>query len=385
MQFKQSLLLTLISTSAAQNASSLTDALGSENSTLSSLNTLLQQNPQFLQSIGNAQNVTFLAPNNDALNAIMSNTNSSSPNSSSPISSPADIDALLRYHVLNGTYYASDIGNTSQFIPTRLTNTSYTNVTGGQRVECVSDGNNNVTFISALRQNVSAVTNNINFTGGTIYIVDGILSVPQNVTDTLSNANLTACVGALAATNQTQNLTDGRNVTIFAPNNDAFNAVGNVLANQTTDQLSNILGYHVVNGTLAYSTDLQNGTLRAANGQDLNISVINNETFVNSARLTVPDILYSNGVIHVIDQVLNPNNTSATPDMSATSATPAYTGASSGTGGIPFTSGVTTPTTTYPAATSAGGQTAEGVAMPMKTGAVGAAALFGGAAMLANF
>ncbi|GAW23840.1 hypothetical protein ANO14919_134170 [Xylariales sp. No.14919] len=385
MQFKQSLLLTLISTSAAQNASSLTDALGSENSTLSSLNTLLQQNPQFLQSIGNAQNVTFLAPNNDALNAIMSNTNSSSPNSSSPISSPADIDALLRYHVLNGTYYASNIGNTSQFIPTRLTNTSYTNVTGGQRVEFVSDGNNNVTFISALRQNVSAVTNNINFTGGTIYIVDGILSVPQNVTDTLSNANLTACVGALAATNQTQNLADGRNVTIFAPNNDAFNAVGNVLANQTTDQLSNILGYHVVNGTLAYSTDLQNGTLRAANGQDLNISVINNETFVNSARLTVPDILYSNGVIHVIDQVLNPNNTSAAPDTSATSATPAYTGASSGTGGIPFTSGVTTPTTTYPAATSAGGQTAEGVAVPMKTGAVGAAALFGGAAMLANF
>ncbi|RWA04842.1 hypothetical protein EKO27_g10266 [Xylaria grammica] len=385
MQFKQSLLLTLISTSAAQNASSLTDALGSENSTLSSLNTLLQQNPQFLQSIGNAQNVTFLAPNNDALNAIMNNTNSSSPNSSSPISSPADIDALLRYHVLNGTYYASNIDNTSQFIPTRLTNTSYTNVTGGQRVECISDGNNNVTFISALRQNVSAVTNNINFTGGTIYIVDGILSVPQNVTDTLSNANLTACVGALAATNQTQNLTDGRNVTIFAPNNDAFNAVGNVLANQTTDQLSNILGYHVVNGTLAYSTDLQNGTLRAANGQDLNISVINNETFVNSARLTVPDILYSNGVIHVIDQVLNPNNTSAAPDTSATSATPAYTGASSGTGGIPFTSGVTSPTTTYPAATSAGGQTAEGIAVPIKTGAVGAAALFGGAAMLANF
>ncbi|KAI0530074.1 FAS1 domain-containing protein [Xylaria digitata] len=381
MQLKEFLLLSLIGTSSAQNASNLTDALGSENSTLSSLNSLLQQNPQLLQSLGNAQNVTFLAPNNDALNAIMNN----NTNSSFPISSPGDLDALLRYHVLNGTYYASDFGNTSQFIPTQLTNASYTNVTDGQRVECLADSNNNVTFISALRQNVSAVTNNINFTGGTIFIVDGVLSIPQNVTDTLANANLTAAAGALAATNQTQNLTDGRNVTIFAPNNDAFNTIGSILSNQTMDQLSNVTGYHVVNGTVAYSSDLQNGTVRTENGEDINISVINNETYVNSARITVPDILFSDGVIHVIDQVLNPNNTSAAPDTTATSATPAYTSASSGTGGIPFTSGVTTPTTTYPAATSAGGGTAEGAAMPMQTGAIGAAALFGGAAMLANF
>ncbi|KAJ2988158.1 hypothetical protein NUW58_g4121 [Xylaria curta] len=290
------LLVTSVSAAVAQNATSFTDALGSQNSSLSSLNSLLQMNPQFLQSVGNAQNVTFLAPNNNAIDSFMNNTNSSSP-----ISSPGDLAALLNYHFLNGTYYPSNIGNTSQFIPTLLTNSSYTNLTDGQRVECLND-NNNLTFISALRQNITAGTNNINFTGGTIYIVDGILSVPQNLTDTLTNANLTACVGAINATNQTQSLTSLKNATIFAPNNKAFYSIGSVLGNQTTDDLSRILGYHVVNGTVAYGPDLHNTTLKTENGQDINIRVIGNHTYVNSARVTVPDILYANGVIHVIDQ-----------------------------------------------------------------------------------
>lgn len=132
--------------------------------------------------------------------------------------------------------------------------------------------------------------------------MDGILSVPQNLTDTLVDANLTASVGAIAAANQTQNLTEVEKATIFAPNNEAFHAIGSILGNQTTEQLGQILGYHVVNGTVAYAPDFQNGTLRAENGEDINIKVINGQIFANSARVTVPDILYANGVIHVIDQ-----------------------------------------------------------------------------------
>ncbi|KAI1110557.1 FAS1 domain-containing protein [Nemania sp. NC0429] len=414
MHFKQLLIPALVSSVAAQNAPNLTDALASQNSTLSSLNAYLQEYPRLLEAISNAQNVTILAPSNDAVNAAIAITGSTSP-----IIPPGDLQALVRYHVLNGTYYASNFSTTPQFIPTLLTNTSYTNVTGGQRVECVSD-NNNLTFISALKQNITAVTTNINFTGGTIHIVNGILSVPDNLTDTLVDANLTASAGAIAAANQTQNLSGVRRATIFAPNNAAFHAIGSILGNQTAEQLGDILGYHVVNGTVAYAPDFENGTLRAMNGDNINIKVIGRQIFANSARVTVPDVLYANGVIHVIDQsvnpfpaqthfigsqsrmnsnidanpstllhnrVLNPNNTCATPNPSATTAGPAYTGASSGTAGIPYTSGVTTTTTTFPAATSAGGETpSPGVAAPMRTGAVRAAVLFGGAAaMFANF
>ncbi|KAK6951501.1 hypothetical protein Daesc_006022 [Daldinia eschscholtzii] len=136
------------------------------------------------------------------------------------------------------------------------------------------------------------------------------------------------------------------------------------------------------------STDLQNTTLTAINGQNITITVVDGTVYANSAKVTVPDVLLENGVVHVLDQVLNPENTSAAPDTTASSATPAFTDASSGSAGVPFTSGVTTPTTTFPAATSAGGEaessSSSGAAMPMKTGAMGAAALFGGAAVIAN-
>ncbi|KAK6073960.1 fasciclin domain-containing protein [Seiridium cupressi] len=378
MQLKRTLPLALASSVTAQSTTSLTDALGAQNSSLSTLNGILQSSG-LGQRLSSLSNVTILAPNNDALNALLNQTGAAA--------TPADnaaLTALLNYHVLNGTQYADNIGNTSVFIPTYLTNETYANITGGQRVEArMSD--NNVTFFSALKQNASVVTANLNFTGGVIHIIDGVLSIPENVTDTLSNANLTAAAGAIKAANL--DVGSMRDVTIFAPNNDAFNAVGSVLANLSTEDLASTLGYHVIENNVAYSSGLQNSTLTTMNGKDVTISVINGTVFVNSAKVTVPDLLVSNGVVHVIDQVLNPGNTTATPDPTASSATPAYTSASSGTAGVPFTSGVATPTTTFPAATS-GGSAATSTSnpgAPMKTAAVGAAALFGGAAMLANF
>ncbi|OTA52439.1 FAS1 domain-containing protein [Hypoxylon sp. EC38] len=378
MQYKNLLYLSLASVASAQTPS-LTDALGSQNSTLSSLNALLGSDSQFADSLNNLQNVTILAPSNDALGALN--------DTASLLTDSGYLQALLSYHVLNGTYHNTSFTNQSIFIPTTLTNSTYTNVTGGQVVEArLYD--NNVTFFSALKQNASIITPNVNFTGGTIHIIDRLLYIPQNVSETLSNANLTAAEGAVNTVNLTDSVINTHDVTIFAPDNDAFNAIGSIISNLTSDDLTNIIGYHVVNGSVNYSTQLQNTTLTTVNGQNITITVENGTVYVNSARVTVPDILLANGVVHVIDQVLNPNNTSATPNPTATTTTPAFTSASSGTAGVPFTSGITTPTTTFPAATSAGGPSettsSSGAAMPMKTGAVGAAALFGGAAVFVN-
>ncbi|KAI0160055.1 FAS1 domain-containing protein [Hypoxylon sp. FL1284] len=380
MQYKNFLSLALASVASAQNMS-LTDALGSQGSMLSSLNAILGANPRFSESLSRLENVTILAPSNDALNALTSNSDTIAL-----LTNPAYLQAMLSYHVLNGTYYNTSFSNESMFIPTTLTNMTYTNVTGGQVVEArIYD--NNVTFFSALKENATISMPNVNFTGGTIHVIDRLLSIPQNLTETLSNANLTAAEGAINAANLTDIVSDMRDITIFAPNNEAFNAIGSLIGNLTSDQLTNIVGYHVVNGSVNYSSQLENTTLATANGHNITITVANGTMYANSAKITVPDVLLSNGVVHVIDQVLNPDNTSAAPDMSATTATPAFTGASTGTSGIPFTSGVTTPTTTFPAATSAGGSgssSSSGAAMPMKTGAVGAAALFGGAAVFVN-
>lgn len=93
-----------------------------------------------------------------------------------------------------------------------------------------------------------------------------------------------------------------RDVTIFAPDNDAFNAIGSVLANLTAQDLSSVLGYHVIENTVAYSAGLTNQTVTALSGDELTIRVINGSVYVNAARVTVPDILISNGVVHVINQ-----------------------------------------------------------------------------------
>lgn len=62
---------------------------------------------------------------------------------------PGLVQAVLQYHVLNGTFYADNITATPAFVPTLLDNSTYENVTGGQVVECVNN-DGNVSVYSAM-------------------------------------------------------------------------------------------------------------------------------------------------------------------------------------------------------------------------------------------
>ena len=98
------------------------------------------------------------------------------------------------------------------------------------------------------------------------------------------------------------------------------------------------------------------------------------------------DVLVANGVVHVIDNVLNPTNATLAKGTEQNGQV-AFSGASRASD-VPFTSGVPTASTTIGgAATSAANPTASGArsstagaSAPMKTGAVGISALFGAAA-----
>ena len=139
MQLK-AFLVSLIGASCA-NAQSLTSVL-SGNSDLSTLTSALEQFPSLVSALGNATNITILAPNNAAFTALFA-----TPAGQQAQSDPGLLQAVLEYHVINGSYPASSIPSTGAFVPTLLTNTSYTNVTGGQVVEGMSS-NGNVTFFS---------------------------------------------------------------------------------------------------------------------------------------------------------------------------------------------------------------------------------------------
>merc|ERR1712137_1330179 len=131
--------------------------------------------------------------------------------------------------------------------------------------------------------------------------------------------------------------------------------IGSALANATTEEIASFLTYHVVNGTVGYSSGIKNGTvLTTLNGQNLTITIgEEGRIFVNNARVTIPDILVANGVVHVIDEVLNPGN--------ATIANPSDV---EGEGAFPGASASST----------------AGAAAALKTGSVGMGALLGAAA-----
>ena len=121
----------------------------SGNSQLSNLTAFLNLNPSLVQQLSNAQNITILAPSDGAFAEL---TNSSAGNALATDSGL--VNALLQYHVLNGTHTADQISNLSVFIPTLLNNGTYSNATGRQVVEAVQIGNETV-FYSGLLQNVT--------------------------------------------------------------------------------------------------------------------------------------------------------------------------------------------------------------------------------------
>lgn len=147
MQFKHLSLAALATTASAQSMMNLTAALGS-NPDLSSLTTAVAANPQLLSMLSNATNITILAPSNMAFSKM------SNSSMGAMINNTGMVQALLTYHVLNGTHNSTSIGNMTSFIPTMLNNPMYSNVTGGQRVEALMTGKN-VTFFSGLQANSS--------------------------------------------------------------------------------------------------------------------------------------------------------------------------------------------------------------------------------------
>ena len=122
---------------------------------------------------------------------------------------------------------------------------------------------------------------------------------------------LSTLVAAVKAGELVEVLQSDGPFTVFAPTNAAFEAlpVGtleSLLKPENKDKLIAILKYHVVAGKVM-SSDLIDGMMPATvNGEIVKIGISNKGVSVNNAMVTTADITASNGVVHVIDQVLLP-------------------------------------------------------------------------------
>lgn len=96
--------------------------------------------------------------------------------------------------------------------------------------------------------------------------------------------------------------------TVFAPTDEAFAKVpADTLAALAADKamLTKVLTYHVVAGKVM-AADIKPGDVPTVAGPNVTLSVADGKVMVNGATVTTADVVASNGVIHVIDQVLLP-------------------------------------------------------------------------------
>jgi len=339
--------------------------------------------PQVLESVAGLSNITILAPSNAAFEALEADPRGEALANATQ----EDYISLIYYHILNGLY---DNITDYEIVPTLLTNTNYTNVTGGQVVGAFFDDDEGVVgFYSGLDIHPEGPRQPLKFSGGVLYIIDQVLNLPVSVSNTVTaeDFNGTSFVAALNETGLKEQVEQFSDTTFFVPVDAGFESIENILAGLDADAIEGIVKYHVVPGTVQYYDILEHSTsLTTLEGNNLTVSITEDEyIFINGAALIYSDLIVANGVVHLIDNVLNPNATFTVPVNGTDGGSPAFEGAITTHSSTPTAPGDATGSGSSASATNpVESLLSAGAARPLNTGAVGAAILFGGAAMALN-
>lgn len=120
--------------------------------------------------------------------------------------------------------------------------------------------------------------------------------------------DLSTLVSAVKAAGLVETLQGKGPYTVFAPTNEAFDALGadtlKTLTTTKTDDLKTILLNHTVAGSVM-AADLSDGQkIETVGGKTLTVSIDGDTVKIGDATVTQPDVETSNGVVHVIDTVL---------------------------------------------------------------------------------
>ena len=134
-------------------------------------------------------------------------------------------------------------------------------------------------------------------------------SDPTIVDIAVDAGSFTSLVGALQAADLVEALSGDGPFTVFAPDDAAFAAFEEanpgVLDSLSTEELTAILTYHVVAADVG-SADLVDGSIVETLSGDYVAVDLSDGAMVGGASVTASDIVGSNGVIHVIDQIILP-------------------------------------------------------------------------------
>lgn len=233
---------------------------------------------------------TVFAPTNDAFGNLPDGLLSSLSNE--------QLTEILSYHVIAGSEIASG------------------DLQAEQTVEAFAGGE---LFITAdgdvvVNDNATVVDADIEASNGVIHAIDEVVLPDSylNVVNLVSKRyNLQSLEDAVVGAGLVTTLQDDEaSYTVFAPSNAAFNDVD--LSGLSDQEVQNILTYHVLPNEVL-SGDLQpSQVVQTVNGTELTIEAADGTVTLtdNSGQtyeVTQADIQGTNGVVHIIDGVLNPN------------------------------------------------------------------------------
>mgnify|MGYP002630818822 CR=1 FL=1 len=217
------------------------------------------------------------------------------------LATPAELTKVLTYHVVSGKVLSS-----------ALSNGSVTTVNGASVTVDLSSG--------VMINNASVTAADIEATNGVVHIIDKVL-IPADlmIPETRSIVALAAATPSLSILVEALTMfpdlvallsSEGTN-TVFAPDNDAFvallGALGQTaLADVPESVIKNVLQYHVITSGSIGSGDLSDGQMAAtASGEEITVSLTGG-VFISGSEVTTADIEASNGIVHIVKNVLVP-------------------------------------------------------------------------------
>ncbi|MEZ4932356.1 MAG: fasciclin domain-containing protein [Saprospiraceae bacterium] len=220
--------------------------------------------------------------------------------------SDAELTEVLLYHVLGAEVKSTDIA-TGQTYATTAATTGPNN----SQLSILIEKSTGV----KINNSANVTTADVDATNGVIHIVDQVILPLDIVGHAAANSNFTSLVSTLgAASGDLVNVLSGAGpFTVFAPLNSAFDAIATVTAGLDADQLAKVLTYHVASGNVR-SSGLSDGmSIPTVNSESITVSidagvVTLTDTNGGTSKVLLTDVQATNGVIHVIEQVLIPTN-----------------------------------------------------------------------------
>lgn len=127
----------------------------------------------------------------------------------------------------------------------------------------------------------------------------------------VGNDNFDTLVAAVVAADLADTLSTG-SWTVFAPTDEAFAKLGldenNIATAFSKEELTDILLYHVLTTPVtSFEAKANQGNITMANGKIAGLKYFDGSLYINDdSKVITPDIMASNGVIHVVDTVILP-------------------------------------------------------------------------------